>query len=251
MSEITTSTPESPAGSSGSTIAGITELHPNDLQFVVTRLPKDVRSLMRDVQISIGGGFIRETIAGQKPNDVDLFGGNAETLKLAAKLLAEKREGRLIETDNALTLVTANRMPVQFITRWLFQDPREVIGSFDFTVCQAVVWFDKTTEKWASAIGGDFYRDLAARRLQYTHPNRNEDAGGSLLRVRKFLARGYSIQAQSLSGVVARLALAVDWDRIRGDEAQATRVMTGLLREVDPLLVVDGVDVVDEHEVVE
>ena len=234
-----------------SIIRGIAELHPNDLQFVVTRIPKDIRSLLKDANVCIGGGFIRETIAGQKPNDVDLFGGSVETLKLAAKLLNEKREGRLIETDNALTLVTANRMPVQFIMRWLFVDPREVIASFDFTVCQAVVWFDQLTEKWMSAIGDSFYRDLAARRLQYTHPQRNEDAGGSLLRVRKFLARGYSIQSQSFAGVVARLALAVEWDKIHGDEGQATRVMTGLLREVDPLLVVDGVDVVDEHEVIE
>lgn len=225
------------------------ELHHADLQFVVARIPKDIREAMKDAQLAIGGGFIRETIAGQKPNDVDLFGGGVEVMRLSAKLLAEKREARLFESDNAITIITANRLPVQFITRWLFDHPAAVMPSFDFTVCQAVVWFDKKADAWQSAIAHDFYRDLAARRLTYTHPERNEDAGGSLLRVRKFLQRGYTIQPGSLAGVVARLARAVEWDRI-GDEAHATRVLTGLLREVDPLLVVDGMDVVDEHEVV-
>lgn len=224
------------------------ELHPSDLNFVLTRIPKDVRTLLKDTRISIGGGFIRETIAGEKPHDVDLFGPDADTLKLAAKLLAEKRDARIIESKNAITLITANRMPVQFITRWLFDKPEAVIESFDFSVCQAVIWFDRENKTWHSAIGPDFYRDLAARRLTYTHPKRNEDAGGSLLRVRKFLARGYTIQAMSLGGVVARLALSVDWNKVAGDEETTTRVLTGLLREVDPLLVVDGVDVVDEHE---
>lgn len=224
-------------------------LHPSDLAFVVSRLPKDVASLLKDARVVVGGGFIRETIAGQKPNDIDLFGKDTETLKLAAKLIAEKREARWFATDNAITVVAPNRMPLQFITRWLFETPQQVIESFDFTVCQAAIWFDHTTDRWCSAIGEDFYRDLAARRLTYTHPKRNEDAGGSLLRVRKFLARGYSIQTLSLAGVVARLAMSVDWGKVHGDESQATRVMTGLLREVDPLLVVDGVDVVDENEV--
>jgi hypothetical protein len=32
-------------------------------------------------------------------------------------------------------------------------------------------------------------------------------------------------------------------------EQWTARIITGLLREVDPLTVVDGLDVVDEHEV--
>ena len=35
----------------------------------------------------------------------------------------------------------------------------------------------------------EFYPDLAARRLVYTAPVRDEEAGGSLLRVRKFIER--------------------------------------------------------------
>jgi len=222
-------------------------LHPNDLQFVVARIPKDIRKMMMSHQIYLGGGFIRETIAGSKPNDIDLFGATTDVLDLAAQVLCGEREGRIVRTENATTVISGTRMPVQFIRRWLFNVPGEVIDSFDFTVCQAVIWH--AGGQWFSTIGDDFYRDLAARRLVYTHPQRNEDAGGSLLRVRKFIARGYSIQAYSLAGVVARLVMAVRQDsKHASDEIGLTRVMTGLLREVDPLIIVDGTDVVDEHQ---
>ena len=70
-----------------------------------------------------------------------------------------------------------------------------------------------------------------------------------MLRVRKFLKRGYSIQAGSLAGVIARLVSSLDF---RGgyDEKDAAKVITGLLREVDPLRIVDGVELVDEHQAV-
>lgn len=223
------------------------ELHNNDLHYVVSHLPRDIRKLMEDSAVVLGGGFIRELIAGNKPNDIDLFGADTALLKLSAQLLASQRQSRLIESANALTIATENRMPVQFITRWLFEKPEQVIESFDFTVCQAVVWF--ADGSWHSAIGVDFYRDLAARRLTYTHPQRNEDAGGSLLRVRKFLARGYTIQVQSLAGVVARLASAIRMDAQHvATEEGMTRVIAGLLREVDPLTIVDGVEVTEEFK---
>ena len=40
------------------------KLSTTDLQFVVTRIPKDVRDYMRSSPIWIEGGFIRETISG-------------------------------------------------------------------------------------------------------------------------------------------------------------------------------------------
>lgn len=225
----------------------MTELHNNDLHYVVSHLPKDIRDMLESRPVVLGGGFIRELIAGNKPNDIDLFGAVPAELSETARELAKTRECRIFYSANAVTVIAENRMPVQFITRWVFEKPEQVIGSFDFTVCQAVVWF--ADAQWHSAIGEDFYRDLAARRLTYTHPDRNEDAGGSLLRVRKFLARGYSIQAQSLAGVVARLAMGVRWESPEvGTEAGLTRVITGLLREVDPLSVVDGVEVAEENK---
>lgn len=138
---------------------------------------------------------------------------------------------------------------MRFITRWTFDTADALVASFDFTVCQAAIWRTgpQSNAAWASATGKGFYVDLAGRRLVYTSPKREEEAGGSLLRVLKYAKRGYSIQVSSLGAVVARLACAVRHSSLASDEAGAAQVLTGLLREVDPLLVIDGFEVVDDH----
>ncbi|MCK5603954.1 hypothetical protein KAR91_18850 [Candidatus Pacearchaeota archaeon] len=218
-----------------------------DLQLVVSRLPKDVVTLMKERGIILGGGFIRAAVAGEKPSDIDLFGSSKDQLEAAARSLNNDREGsRFFSSDNAYTVLTAVRMPVQFIHRWVFPTASQCVESFDFTIAKAVVWYTEE-RKWQSACARTFYQDLAARRLVYCSPDRNEDAGGSLLRVRKFLARGYNIQAASLAAVIARLCTAIEWDKV-DSEHQTAEVIKGLLHEVDPLRIVDGIDVIDEHE---
>lgn len=217
-----------------------------DLHFVVSRIPKDIKEIAKNSGLVIGGGFIRSTISGEKVSDIDLFGPDKAEMKTIAYKLATERKGRVHETDNALTVLAPPRFPIQFITRWLYSNPPDVVTSFDFTVCQAAVWFKD--DKWQSSIAESFYPDLAARRLVYTKPERNEDAGGSILRVRKFLSRGYNIQAQSLADVIARLVMKVDFSKV-SDETMIGKVLAGLLREVDPLAVIDGIDPIDEHAV--
>jgi len=224
----------------------MTSLLETDLHFVLTRLPKDIRNLMKKHGLILGGGFIREVIAGNKANDIDLFGATLVQLLSATLELQQDRSARKFETANAITLISAPRMPVQFIKRWLFPDANAVVASFDFTVCQAAIWF--ADGHWHSSIADRFYPDLAARRLVYTSPAREEEAGGSMMRVRKFLARGYTIQASSLGAVIARLIGKVRNSDMAQTEEGAAKVLTGLLREVDPLLVIDGVDAVEEHQ---
>lgn len=229
-----------------------------DLQFVVSRLPKDVRGLAKKYNIFVGGGFIRETIAGGDVNDIDIFGEKKEFLQASAEILASERNQvnptacKKFETDNAITLLSPPRLPVQFITRWLFSDPKKLVESFDFTVCQAIVWMDRGGS-WNSLIADDFYPDLAAKRLVYTFPQREEEAGGSMLRVRKFLRRGYNIQAESLAGVIARLVAKVRMAETGSplhNERNAAKVISSLLREVDPLAIIEGGgEPIDEHEI--
>lgn len=221
-----------------------------DLRLCVSRIPKDVREIMAKYNLIVGGGFIRSTIAGEKVNDIDLFGPDKQTLELAANQLRYQRNGRLHTTENAFTVLSASRIPVQFISKWLYKTAAEVCADFDFTVCQAAIETsdDKT---WTCVCSDSFYPDLAAKRLVYTFPQREEAAGGSLIRVRKFLKRGYNIQAYSLAGVIARLMQKVYASSLVDNSEQGlTMVITGLLREVDPLVVVDGLDVVDEHELI-
>ena len=241
------------------------ELTKADLHFVVSRIPRDITKLLKQnpSKLFVAGGFIRATIAGEKVSDIDMFGESKKTLLAIAKDLTLVRKGRFFETENAITVLAHPRHPVQFITRWLFTDPQKLVESFDFTICQAIIWAEETVithdatvdeEKptikivYKSLISEGFYPDLAARRLVYTSPTRKEAAGGSMMRVIKFVKRGYSIQAPSLAGVIARLANKLDFKRVP-EEKWIKVVLTGLLREVDPMIIIDGVDFLDEHEI--
>ena len=234
---------------------------PDDTLFIAARIPKDVRELLTSTPLFLGGGYIRAIIAGEKPNDLDIFGPDKDTLTACAYQLALARGGKIHRTDNALTVLAPPRLPVQFITRWLFSDPAQLMASFDFTIAQAVIYYVRAhdipgndgnpvhiSSRWELLTAPRFYQDLAARRLVYNAPERAEDAGGSLLRVRKFLAGGYNIQVSGLAAVMARCCMGVE--QVKGcgiSEGQLAFVLNGLLREVDPLTVIDGFDVVEEH----
>ena len=228
------------------------ELTRNDVRYVVQRLPRDIRDMLGEhgCKVFVGGGFIRATIAGEVPSDIDIFGHDKAYLESVADLFARNRPGAKIHrTKNAITVLTPDRLPVQFITRWTFGTAEALVASFDFTVCQAAVWRTGkfADSPWCSAVGEGFYVDLAGRRLVYTSPVRDEEAGGSMLRVLKYVKRGYTIQVASLGKVIGRLTAAVDRDPRRSGLPTGT-IIAGLLREVDPLLVIDGLDVVDDHE---
>lgn len=256
------------------------ELSKSDLNFVLARCPRDIVALLKEHSfpntnvLFLAGGFIRATIAGERVSDIDLFGTDSLFLLAQAKDLAYNRKGKHHISKNAITVMAPPRIPVQFITRWLFSDPAKLIKSFDFTVCQSVIWAEKIKVEKVKAIkaenepveyvdktvfkcmvSDEFYQDLAARRLVYTFPVRNKEAGGSFMRVIKFVKKGYNVQAPSLAGVIARITNAVNtetWKYFPGSpefERSMAFVITGLLREVDPLTVVDGVDFVDEHEI--
>ena len=69
-----------------------------------------------------------------------------------------------------------------------------------------------------------------------------------MLRVRKFLQRGYNIQPASLAGVIARLVKGIEKNTAGLPEYELAEQLSFLLLEVDPLLIIDGMDVIDEHE---
>jgi hypothetical protein len=217
-----------------------------DLMWILRVLPKPILALMKEekANIMLAGGFIRSCVLGEAPSDVDLFCPNKEVCETYANKLKERPGVSVYSTDNAHTL-KGFRFAVQFIHRWTYDNPEQILSSFDFTIACASVWFDG--ENWKSLVHPRFYQDLAAKRLVYTSPDRNEDAGGSLLRVLKFYQRGFRIPLGSFGAVIARLVNAVDLNGIEVLDTGGTRVgstteqrwatiLTGLLREVDPLI---------------
>jgi|SRR5688572_25625794 len=239
------------------------QLNPNDLAWCLRRTPKKVLELLKlyPGKFCVAGGFIRSCIANEKVNDVDIFAADKTHAKIGADFLAAGKgnngsASRIFESDNAYTIYGYTTTP-QIIHRWTFPNPLDVVPSFDFTIACAAFWwtnnYQVTAETylggqpplapcWTSACDPDFYSDLAAKRLVYRSPVRNEDAGGSMLRVLKFYQRGYRIPLDSLGAVIARLMQGVKWDEVEktakldkiSEEEQLGRVLCGLLREVDP-----------------
>lgn len=216
-------------------------LRKQDLFWILRRLPRPVVNLMKtQLNLFMAGGFIRACVAGEEAQDVDLFAPDLERAELYARVLVVDKGSAVFRTKNALTIrLPEVALPIQVIHRWTYAKPEDLIESFDFTVAKGVVWFNKALDNWDSLVHDDFYADLAAKRLVYTKPQRNEDAGGSLLRVLKFYQKGYRIPLDSLAKVAARLMLGVRSEALgalAGDHETALGIaLTGLLHEVDPL----------------
>lgn len=235
----------------------MTTLRPQDLQWVLQRIPQHVLHAIKDAKgrVFVAGGFIRSCIANEPPNDIDMFVSSKIEAKGLAELLAlefrrtshrHRDQPRYIETENAFTISEGYKTPLQIIHRWTFNSPRECVESFDFTIARAAIWWDVGGQKgdgfepgWRSVCDDDFYSDLAAKRLVYKAPVRVEDAGGSMLRVLKFYQRGYRIPLDSLGAVMARMHSAVDVSHGGSEQAKeaiAAKQLTEMLREVDPAL---------------
>ncbi len=205
-----------------------------DVLWATRRLPKPVRDLLKGSgpKLFLAGGYLRATVTNEKVSDIDLFTAVALDAKAYAALLKDQTGARVVETDNAITVCT-RPFATQFIHRWTFDRPAEAIDSFDFTIAQAALWYEGV---WRSACSDRFYPDLAAKRLVYTSPNRQEEPGGSMLRVLKFYQRGYRIPLDSLGAVVARLARGHHYIGNTVTEPDLAKVITGLLRDVDPAI---------------
>jgi len=210
-----------------------------DITWCIQRFPSGLRTLLKSEtsNLVVAGGFIRSCVANEKISDIDLFSTSKEQAELYARRYAGDK-GRVIATDNAFTVVEKAQIPVQFIHRWVYEKPQDILASFDFTIAMAAIWFDGI---WNGICADRFYTDLAAKRLVYTSPKRIEEVGGSLLRVLKFYQRGYRIPLDSFGQVIARLVSGIQENRLgienRGNVEEWTgKVLTGLMREVDPLV---------------
>lgn len=206
----------------------------HDLVTIIRRLdPSLVARIKSPNGLLVGGGFIRDCITGDQPHDIDVFASSKDKAAEQAASLAAEKQCKKIETPNAFT-VCCRPLSVQFIHKWTFTSALECIQSFDFTIAQAAIWWDRG---WLSVCADNFYSDLAAKRLVYTRPVRDEAPGGSLLRVLKLYQRGYRIPLSSMAAVVSQLIGKIDAgkkERFMADSQWREQLLTGLLYDVDP-----------------
>lgn len=200
------------------------KLNDNDLQLIIKRLPKQVRLLLEHNQnLTLAGGFIRSIISHEYVADIDIFSNNYNTASETANEFANDLNVKSYATTNAFTVNCKGKL-VQFIHRWVFNEPDDILKHFDFTIAKAAVWYNQLNKTWDSLCHDSYYQDLASKRLIYTYPA-DPEAGASLLRILKYRAKGYSPTLETLAAVVALST--------RTDE----KFILGELREVDPLSV--------------
>ncbi len=186
------------------------KLNEEDLKRALKLLPESVKDVVMATGAVVAGGFLRCVVNKEHVKDIDIFSKSPEYALDAAKCLnaytTQVGEYKVVTSKNAYSLKNVSGYFVQFIHRWYYPDPESLLNSFDFTIARAAIWYDKTTNQWDSLVDDEFYADVAAKRLSFKFPERQEDPAGSLLRVIKFAKKGYYIPSKSLAGVVARVA---------------------------------------------
>lgn len=201
-------------------------LNHSDFEYVVDRLPEDLKyqitKKLTEHKYMIAGGFIRSLIAKEKVNDIDVFCTDEAAAKELADALCPIRN-KQFWTENAVTFTLQGRT-VQVIHRWLFANFRSLLEHFDFTIAQACVWYNHKEGKWKHACCSEYYHDVAAKRLVYTNPKEPE-AGATMLRILKFVKRGYCIPMESLAQVIGALT-SVEPEAIEHDLKEISRTPT-------------------------
>ena len=234
------------------------KLTDRDLRLVLSRTPREVREIMGEGAI-LAGGFLRAVIAQEEIADIDLFGPDTATMRQWAVSLAEAWGGRVHESDNAYTVLAPARLPVQLIVQWTYSHVEDVVDDFDWTVTQAgIEWVPDDDHDsggyWASYCARAFYPDLAAKRLVWSGrpAERDDNPGGPLLRLRKYLRRGYQIYAEDLAAAVARAVAKLDPEDLGLDpdmaewwptaEPHLHSTLSASIRSAEPQAPVTGLD---------
>lgn len=185
----------------------LTMLSPQDFEMVLNALPMGVRTtLYAFPSLFIAGGFIRAVLAGEEIKDIDIFTSDLSIVDEAVQFYVRQCQAvghTMTEHETPCTItVKGEAYPAQFVNNIAYTI-EQGIQQFDFTICQAALWCD--FEGFRTCCTYEFIRDVAAKRLVYTAPDRVEAPGGSLWRAIKFTQRGYSITQVELAKLVARL----------------------------------------------
>jgi len=183
------------------------ELKKSDVKRIVERLPECLKLLMTDSafigKVSIAGGFIRSILANQDINDIDVFVSDLEVADKVCNFvmnnLAMNNLGnvRASYSENACTLYNVG-FPIQIITKWLYNTPQEVIDDFDFTICQAAIFYHEID----GFIG--ICASLYGKELIFAHPVREHNPMVTLFRYLKFAKLGYYIESDSFFSLIAK-----------------------------------------------
>lgn len=159
-------------------------------------------------KIFVAGGYLRAITRGELPEreeeiDIDVF---VRTPEDADRLRRDLRARCVHKTDVSFS-IRDWRPVVQIIRTWNFGSLESVMASFDFSCVQAAIACFEGG--WVGRVGADYYAANDENRLSYLHPERDNGAGRSLMRVLKLVRRGYKIAPEEFSSIIVRAVLSV------------------------------------------
>ena len=166
---------------------------------IARRLPEVVQIILQQdpLNAGVGGGFIRYALGYENVlNDIDIFFTNEGSRTIADKILRHAGYRKTVSTANAFTYTKENETKIQLVGRWYYPLD-EHIERFDFTICQACIFYTQN-KVWGGYAGDTFHEDCRAKELKYTQPEREEEVLSSMRRALRFTARGYELPVEDL-----------------------------------------------------
>lgn len=152
---------------------------------------------LRSCNAIIAGGSITALFTGQKIRDWDIyFRGSTDCLQGTTWF---GLNGTLLnQTDTSMSYrLGKQEKPYQLIVMPdLFGDPQTIFGYYDFTVCMAAYQFFEDGKSEGFVFGDEFFKHIGQRRLVFHTGTMFPIC--SLLRVMKYIKRGYFITGMEL-----------------------------------------------------
>jgi len=158
-------------------------------------LGEDLVKSLKKYEVIIAGGAITSLFNNKSINDIDLY---FRSDKQACEFLSEYwQDGIYVASlTKKAALFIKGELKVQMIHFRFFGDSEEIFGTFDYTVCMGA--FDFKTEEFI--LHEDFLKHNSQRVLRF-----NSDTAFpivSLIRVQKYMDKGYTISKSELIRVV-------------------------------------------------
>ena len=158
---------------------------------ILDKLPEDIRA-----KVAIAGGAVRDKLMGAEIKDIDLFVQDKETEdKLMTFLKNNGKEGNI---NSQTANYTYEGKWVQVVReKYYDMSTTQVIDSFDFTICQAMVTVN------GLKVGEHFWESIATKHLRI---NKITFPLSTLERMQKYIKKGY----EACNGTLLAIAKSIN-----------------------------------------
>jgi hypothetical protein len=175
------------------------ELEQEAVAKVVAALPASAVRLLQDNHANaiVAGGFVRDTLRGAQPSDIDIFTTAQIGYNVQLGILRDI-PASIWKPPTFAEWRLYGILPIQII--YASQDHVET--TFDFTICCARVGYSAARDCWRGDCHEQFQEDLRNRTLRLLGPERIRPRK-TLKRVMRFVREGFTLQDGDLAAIVA------------------------------------------------